>query len=82
MSTLAHPSKRHPATAPTRHQAVLLFVFALVMASTAPLNYLRALEDAVSIKQWRQERRLLREERKRRERETPLYTDDSVQSSS
>jgi len=72
MSAPAHPFARHAFANPHRRQAVIILVITLVMARSAPLCHLKGLSDAASFKQWRVERRMKREERKRLETETPL----------
>jgi hypothetical protein len=55
-----------------RRQALVLALLALALARSAPLGATGSVIDAVTLKRWREMRRTSRDERKRREAETPL----------
>ncbi|CAD6577656.1 MAG: hypothetical protein TREMPRED_002001 [Tremellales sp. Tagirdzhanova-0007] len=74
MSALAHKISQHPFATPQRRQAAILLLVALIIARSTPLSLLTALTTKVSLKQWRNERRVRKEERRKRAMETPLNT--------
>lgn len=57
-----------------RRRLIVLLVAALAVARGAQLPQFANLRDAIALKAWRDERKARREERRRRERETPLNT--------
>ena len=69
------PLQSHPYLAylPIRRRpALVALLIAVALARSAPLVHSKELAETVSFKSWRDEWRARREERKRRERETPL----------
>ena len=78
MSAPAYPLPHHPFTTPHRRQATLLVLFALLLTRSVPIMHTKALADLIPIKKWREERRSRKEERQRRESETPLSVSASV----
>lgn len=71
MSVTSVPSLSFPQA--NRRRAVLLLVVALALVRSTSLPSVTHVNDAVTLKSWRENRRQTREARKRRERETPLY---------
>lgn len=55
-----------------RRQALVLALLALALARSAPLGATGSVINAVTLKRWREMRKASRDERKRREAETPL----------
>jgi hypothetical protein len=51
---------------------LILSLISLALARTAPLRGAKGVGEIISLQTWREERKARREERKRRERETPL----------
>jgi hypothetical protein len=65
------PASVSQVMAERRRQALLLVVISMVIARSAPFHA-KGL-DVISLKAWREARRAKKEERRRRDMETPLY---------
>ena len=72
MSALARQICQQPFATPQRRQAAILLLVALIIARSAPLSHANVIAEKVSLKQWRDERRIRKEEKRKRAMETPL----------
>ncbi|KAK4685379.1 hypothetical protein P7C73_g4775, partial [Tremellales sp. Uapishka_1] len=73
MST-SHPLSPLSISPKRRRHAIAIILLTLVLSRSSSLGSVKAVGDVLTLKQWREERRLRKDERRRRERETPLNT--------